>query len=97
MTGAEVCTELHVSPAWLARHRNLFEWFRIPGRGVTGEEYRFARASIEAYIAGRKTIARESVNPVAGKSIREIAALIKAGKIPIVPGARVGRPSQAGS
>jgi hypothetical protein len=79
---------LSVSSAWLARHRCLFEWFRVPGRGATGKEYRFTLASVEGYIKRGIAEAAHGGNPYAGKSIFEITALIKAG---------VGREQQGGA
>jgi hypothetical protein len=49
LTTLQVCRELGVSAAWLTRHRNLFQWFPIPGRGRNGTEYRYSARSIEEY------------------------------------------------
>lgn len=78
-----MCDRLAVSPAWLGRHRSLFEWIRIPGRGATGEEYRFTEASVESYV--RRGIARthDSENPFRGRTVAEMTALIKARAIPL--------------
>jgi hypothetical protein len=79
ITGAEVCAMLSVSPAWLARHRGLFEWFRIPGRGANGQEYRFSKKSIESYMSRGISEALAGSDPFAGKSAKEITSLIKSG------------------
>jgi hypothetical protein len=72
-----VCLRLGVSPAWLARHRNLFEWIQIPGRGVAGLEYRYSRVSVETFASRGVGCKLDSLSPFAGKTVAEITQIMQ--------------------
>jgi hypothetical protein len=70
-----------VSPAWLARHRQLFDWFPIPGRGVRGQEYRYTVRSIEEYKQrSRKILLLGGDHPPPGLTLQELNAWFAARK-----------------
>jgi len=83
LTAAQVCDRLAVSPAWLGRHRSLFVWIRIPGRGKTGEEYRYTEASVTAYIQRGLARVSDAENPFRGRTVAEMTQLIKSRAIPL--------------
>lgn len=74
LTTAQVCADLGVSAAWLTRHRNLFAWFPIPGRGRCGQEYRYSVRSIEEYkTRSRRILLLGGNDPPPGLTTRELA------------------------
>jgi hypothetical protein len=74
LTTSQACRELGVSAAWLARHRSLFDWFPIPGRGRCGQEYRYTARSIEEYKQrSRKILVLSGDEPPPGLKTRELA------------------------
>ena len=81
LTTAQACAELGVSAAWLARHRNLLEWFPIPGRGRRGQEYRYTVRGIEEYKQrSRRIFLLNGDEPPPGLTTRELAQWFEARK-----------------
>ena len=50
-----VAQRLGVSQWWVRKHRELFVWWRLPGRGCKRQELRFAEESVTHYIERRKS------------------------------------------
>jgi len=83
LTSAQVCERLCVSQSWLSRHRSLFQWIRIPGRGRAAEEYRYLKSSMEAYVQRGLLQVHDGGNPFMTKTVQEVAALIRSRSIPL--------------
>ncbi len=76
LTPLETCRYLGRSQSWLKRHRCHFVTAEVPGRGKTGREHRFQRASVEKWMNERKRHGRslqELLEEANRKSLRDSA------------------------
>lgn len=81
-TLGEVATILGRSASWVAKNRELFRTYYVPGRGKLGRELRFVRSSVVSYVEKLRTAANgngaveqhESVDQIITRVKRERAA-----------------------
>ena len=78
LTYKQVCEILSVTPSWLQKHRKNFVFYRFPGRGRTGQAIRYTKKSVDEYRKRMIRQTQEQENPYAGKTVKEIAAIVHA-------------------